>query len=255
MTRHPSADDPYGADLPRGRHDSRHDPLLRAAISGEVDGRDPRLRAQIESCDHCREQLEALVEVRELLDGAGEDEREVLERDDLGSGWNPDVPGRELVAPFVREQLALAQAAKAQAVRPRIRREWWQSPWVAAAAAGILVLGWFARGSLQPATQLSPSARLGVHEAAEAGGLSIVDFADFAWKLPPVPGGRYRLTVRDGRPDGDGAVLAEVFPTGPSHTFSREVTRTWPDLITGEVQAQDVFGRSVGPSASGIAKR
>jgi hypothetical protein len=282
------------ARSPRRRHDPRHEPLLRAAISGELDLGDPALESLLARCADCRDQLESLLEVRTLLDAAGLDSvRETrfaaptmrMDRlvpgdrlepgDRLDSGraepgtggelhdldWHRPVAGRELVGPFVHEQLALAALA-----RERVRRRWWQTPWVAAASAAILVAGWAVRGSTErPAETLSRgegtlprSATLGAHERrqpAMSPSGPVAGFDEFVAELQGVPGGQFHLTVWDDRPESDGRLLAELFLDEPKHTFSPDVTRPWPDRIRWDIEVQDPFGSAVGPAVSAFAQR
>lgn len=218
----------------RDRHAPEHEHLLQAALAGDVPVDDARFQQRLRDCGECRGRYRELSVVRELLDHAGQDERETLAAIELAR----PVPGSELVAPFVRRALAERSA--------RVRPTWTRRSlaWVASAAAGLVAVGWLVRWLLPEDGGDQRGILLGdTHEHGMSPRGPVREYTPLEWKLPLPKGGYYQLRIWDGGSDES----LDPFVTMPRLEEPRwfappQVARTWPDKIRWEVRVYDATG-------------
>lgn len=117
-------------------HPAEHEELLAEVLTGERSERDAEVRARLEDCAACRQELEEMRAAMALLDDAGDQERRTFaEAESIGSA-----PGVEKVEPVVAELFADDGGAPAPGRRPG-RLLWFAAAAAVAAALLLFVLG------------------------------------------------------------------------------------------------------------------
>lgn len=212
-------------------HPREHEERLERFLAGELGADDPALRAQLEGCAACREELERLrtldVELREVT-------RQALR--DVADARAGEGPADEAL---VRRSLehALANELSRGARRRRTLFLW------GALAAGLLLgLGfWLFRARSGDG---SPRPEILLHGGAVRceRPLGVVDdYDDFTWSAVLPPGGHYELRIHALVDDRPGERLLTIPCETPSWTPAAGETRALPDAIWWSVVVLDVM--------------
>ena len=190
-------------------HAERLDELFAAAkdIARALDG------TELAACAECQQALQEHLEIVRLLDGMGEEERDVL----AGAASEADaLPG------------AAERALRAEVLgqRPRSLARW--IPLVAAAAAVLAIV--LLRPDPEP--PFDPGTKLGGEELEMVPEGSVPDFSEFHWKHELAPEGWYKVYVYRVSDDGALTLLDESPRLRESRWAPAEAShRSWPDRI------------------------
>jgi len=167
-------------------HDERHDELLHAHLAGDVAGDDASLRARLQGCAACRERLEELRSLTDLLEQVGG-----AQRGSLAPAPGRAAPGADLVAATLRG-LAAGQPPPALPA-PTRRATFWR---VGLAAASVLAAGWIVKTLLPPASDTREDVLLGDREDRSATPNGTVGtFGVFDWSACPSDAAYVRVKV------------------------------------------------------------
>jgi len=213
-------------------HSDEHEQVLERAAVGDIERDDPGLTSLLAECPECRDRMDGLVELEGLLGRAASEQRAILSGLDL----EREVPGSDLVAPFVR--------AKVEEQRRTI-------PWLPLAAAAALVATtggvWIAAQMAEqaPREQVYLGSRA-IHFTGADG--DVVPFGTVRWQADAMPrGGTYGIRILDARgtpiPGLDTRRLEQ-----PEWTPSPEEEELLPDEFRLVVEVLDAFSE---PSESG----
>ena len=224
---------------------AEHQELLNRVLTGDVSPEDPRVQAAVQASRAFRSELAELRRVSELLDAAARDERETLDSID----WErQDVPGADVVAPFLR-----ARARELHHRRRFLRRS------LAAAAAAALVAGGYLVRALLSERQGPSQGEI----TLGSGGLELLGarapdggFGSFRWRYDLPPGGWYEIRVWGVGEQGERTKLAgETHLTAPQWSAPPEAVANWPDTVHWEVRAYGPTGGTLLAQNAADARR
>jgi hypothetical protein len=216
-------------------HDTEHEKLLEQLTCGDLEREDPKLVAVLEECAECRDRVSGLESVSDLLELAALEQRETL----ADPNTDADLPGRDLVGPFIRARLA------------ERRRSRWLHYAAAAAVIASAGGGWWAMNRLGPVSPQSPQSGgsdgpvlLGSKafrfEGLQEGGA--LELGPIQWEFGLPPGGSYELELLNaqGAPltPGERLQQSEWIP-------SPEEVERLPDEFRLRLTAYDAFDQDI----------
>lgn len=225
-------------------HDE-HDDLLHAHLAGDVPAGDPLLRTRLEQCSLCRERLEELRSVTDLLEQVGG-----AQRRSLAAAPARAAPGTERVAATL-QALAAGRPPALRALPSTNRRTTlWR---VGLAAASVLAAGWIVKTLLPPAEEPRDDVLLGDGQDRSASPNGTVEAFDvFDWPGRPRDAQHFQLRVWCTEQDPSGVLVVdesvERFPWSPTQAQLEEMGRSIAWEVV-HVDALGMLGRSLRKTA------
>lgn len=186
---------------PPDAHAEEHDDLLHAHLAGDVPADDARLVERLECCGACRERLDELRSLTDLLERVGDEQRRSL------TPSPSPTPGSERVGATLE---ALAQGRPPSRLRPlpgpSRRTTLWR---VGLAAASVVAAGWIVKTLLPPAAEPRGDVMLGDADDQTLSPSGTVEaFDSFDWDGHPPEAVYFKLRVwREGTRDGGETIL------------------------------------------------
>ena len=196
-------------------HTQEHEPLLHSVLTGDISEDHASVAPVLASCGHCRDKLEELRAVSEMLDEAGREEEQATF---AAIDYSKPVAGADRVESFVRAKLAQkatapatppapqpaipAAAARTASIDPGRRRFLRVSGVVTAAAASVVLVGWIAKMLLTHEAEDAPDEiLLSNSKLTPRSPMGEVDeWTEFHWDYDLPVGATFAITVYEKEP-------------------------------------------------------
>jgi hypothetical protein len=173
---------------PHDAHAAEHDDLLHTHLSGDVPADDARLIERLSQCAACRERLDELRSLTDLLERVGDEQRRSL------TPTPTPAPGAGQVAATLA---ALARGRAPAALRPvpvlGRRATLWR---VGLAAASVVAAGWIVKTLLPRDAQPREDVLLGDREDTRVTPSGTVEaFTSFDWVGAPEGAASFKVRI------------------------------------------------------------